>query len=118
VKPIPIYDDTVPVACTASSEELPVRLEVIERLHSARTGVERTEHGLRLRFPDRPDTAAELGAFVVDEKACCQFWGFALSTDDGELVLQWDGPPAIDELMDRLHAYFTGDDSTVPAGLL
>ena len=118
MKAIPIYDATVPIACTANAEELPVRLEVIERLHSAGPRVERTEHGIRLHFPDRPDVASELGAFVVDEKACCQFWGFALTTGDGELVLQWDGPPPVDELMDRLHAYFTGDDPKVPTGLL
>jgi len=79
----------------------------------------RTAHGLRLHFPDRPDIDADLRRFAVEEKGCCQFWGFAIASADGELTLRWDGPPDTEEFMDRLHAFFDGDEPlTAQSGLL
>ena len=48
----------------------------------------------------------------MDEKRCCQFWGFAVIDEGDGLSLQWDGPPAVDALLDRLHAWFSGDAPT------
>jgi hypothetical protein len=50
---------------------------------------------------------------------CCQFWGFAIDTGEAELTLRWDGPPATDDLLDRLLSYFRGDEPiTAVSGLL
>ena len=44
---------------------------------------------------------------------------FAIDTDDDELTLRWDGPPAAGELVDRLHRYLIGNEPIdVLAGLL
>lgn len=116
---IPIYDDTAPIACTIGSEEIPERLELIERMRTAMTAIERTSTGLLLQFPDAPDVAADLEAFAVDEKRCCQFWGFDVIRGDDRLALRWDGPPAVDDLLDRFEAFFTSTDPTSTlAGLL
>jgi len=115
---IPLYDATAPIVCTASRTELPVRLEVIARLHSYRTGVERTEHGLRLELPNRPDIEADLRQFTLDEKACCPFWGFAVDAAPDGLTLQWEGPPSVDGLLEDLYGYFTGDDPEAITALL
>ena len=80
--------------------------------------IERTECGLLLHFPARDDIAADLRRFAIDEKRCCEFWGFEISASD-ELTLQWEGPPDAAEIVDRLHAFFQGDEAGVDlAGLL
>jgi hypothetical protein len=116
---IPLYDATVPVACTADSEDLAARMELVERLRVNLERIERTEHGLRLEFPDRPDVEADVRRFVVDEKRCCQFWGFAVDFHDDRISLRWDAPPSVDEVVTRLLAYFRGDEPlTSLSGLL
>ena len=110
---------TVPIACTATSEELPVRIEQIERLRSNLDRVERTEHGLLLHLPQSPAVEADLRRFTDDEKGCCAFWGFDLTTAAGELCLRWEAPPALDDYMTRLMAFFEGDEPLIAtAGLL
>ena len=108
MKSIPIYDATAPIACTAGPDDLPKRVEQIERLRAELLRLERTEHGLLLHFPDRPHLESDVQGFHADEKACCQFWGFAVESPAGELVLRWDGPPETRELMDQLADYFEG----------
>jgi hypothetical protein len=110
MKNFPIDDGTTPIACTATDDELSERVEVIERMHAALLGVDRTEHGLVLHFPQRPDLEADVRRFTVEEKRCCQFWGFDIEAANGQLHLRWDGPPAVQELMDRLQGHLEGDE--------
>ena len=118
MKPIPIHDETAAIACTISSDEIPGRIEIIERLRTNLDRLERTEQGLLLHFPVRADIEADLRRFAVDEKRCCGFWGFDIITSDG-LALRWDGPPGATEILDRLEAFFNGDDRGLDlAGLL
>jgi hypothetical protein len=107
---IPIYDDTAPIACTIGREEVPERIELVERMKARLRRIDRTDHGLLLHFPDQPAVEADLRQFTVDEKRCCQFWGFAVETGEAGLVLRWDGPPATNDLLDLLHGYFAGDE--------
>ena len=119
MKSIPLYDATAPITCTATSDEIPERIEVVQRMHAALDRIERTEHGMLLHFPNRPDIEADVRSFAVDEKACCQFWGFAVISTDERLTLRWDAPPALDEYIERLVAYFEGDEPiTAVSGLL
>jgi hypothetical protein len=119
VKRLPIYDDTAPIACTASPPQLEERIDTIERLRSHLEHVERTEDGLVLRFPNTAAIEAELHQFVVDEKGCCQFWGFEITSTPDGLSLRWDGPPSVSELMDQLAVSLRGDEPiTALSGLL
>ena len=111
MKPIPLYDETAPIACTLDAADLEARLEQMERRRAALVGTARTEHGLSLRFAASPEIEPELERFVVDEKACCEFWGFAVSHADDEFVLRWDGPPSVSALLDGLLAFFDGESS-------
>jgi hypothetical protein len=117
---IPIYDATEPVVCTIGTDEVPERVELIERMRSAMERVERTEHGLLLTFPASASIEADLRRFVVDEKRCCQFWGFEIGDGEGGAVtLRWDGPPEASGLVDGLVAFFEGDEPlTLLSGLL
>jgi hypothetical protein len=109
MRSVPIHDASVPIACTAGAEELVHRLEQVERMRRSLVGIERTEHGMLLRFPNRADLEADLRDFVVAEKACCQFWGFDITAAEDELQLRWDAPPSVADQVDRLVAYLTGD---------
>lgn len=119
MKPIPIYDDTAPIACTASSDELPVRIDQVERIRAHLLRHERTDHGLLLHFTDEPEIAAEVRGFTVDEKACCAFWGFDVTAANGVLTLRWDGPPEVNDFFDELVVFFDGyEPLTAIDGLL
>jgi hypothetical protein len=116
---LPIYDDTAPIVCTIGDEEIPDRLDLLERLRTSVTAVERTDHGLLLRLPARDDVEADVRRFAADEQRCCQFWGFDVTATDMDVTLRWDGLPATADLLDQLLGYFRGDQP-VPAviGLL
>src|SRR4051794_29467501 len=103
MKLIPIYDETAPIACTISSDEIPARVELLERMRDNLHELERTEHGLLLHFPADDDIEADLHRFAVDEKRCCEFWGFEVSRAD-DLTLRWDAPPTAADLITRLEA--------------
>jgi hypothetical protein len=107
---IPIYDATAPIACTADGSEIAARIEQLERIHTQLERVERTPDGLLLHLPNRPDIEADVRQLVVDEKGCCQFWGFEVATTVDEIVLRWDGPPEVTAFMDDLLARLEGDE--------
>lgn len=116
---IPIYDDTVPIACTAGPDDLTARIEQVERLRSHLRGIDRTPDGVLLHLPNQPDIAADLAAFTVDEKSCCAFWGFEVTTDGHELTLRWEGPPTVNEFFDELiTAFHSHQPLTAFSGLL
>ena len=116
---IPIYDATAPIVCTADSEEVPKRIEQIEWMRERLDQIERTENGLLLHFPNDRAMDAALRQFAVDEKGCCQFWGFNIETEQSQITLQWDGPPDVADFMNKLHEWFLGNEPlTADTGLL
>src|SRR5262245_59191234 len=98
MKVIPIYDDTKPISCTIGQDEIPARIELVERMRMSVRAIERTAHGMLLHFPSRDDIEADLEQFAVDEKRCCEFWGFAIHRRADELTFRWDAPPAAVDL--------------------
>lgn len=119
VKRIPIYDATAPITCTADSREIDARVEHLERMHRNLARVERSEDGVVLHFPSRPDIEADVRQFAMDEKGCCQFWGFEVVTSPDEIVLRWDGPPDVSAFMDDVLARLESDEPiTASSGLL
>lgn len=119
MKSIPIYDDTKPISCSIDSDEIPARIELVERMRANLESIARGEHGLLLHFPNRPGVEADLERFTVDEKRCCEFWGFAVQRRPERLTLRWDAPPHAAELVTHLLAYFRGEEPiTAIRGLL
>ena len=115
---IPIYDATAPIVCTLTSGEVQERRALLERLRTVLEGIDRTEHGLLLQVPAEAGVDAELRHFVQVEKQCCQFWGFDVQQAPATVTLRWDAPPAAAGLVAQLLAWFQGDDSIDPIGLL
>ena len=108
MKLIPIHDATAPIACTIGSDEVSERIEQLERIRNVLLRLERTEHGLLLHVPNRPDIDVDLRRFAVDEKRCCTFWGFDVTTAGDELTLRWDGPPDVHDVFEKLLTWFNG----------
>ena len=102
-------DDSQPLACSIGASEVPGRIELLERMRRATRAVERTEHGILLRFPSHPEVEADVRRFAVDEKRCCGFWGFAVDVTGDEVTLRWDAPAKAGHLVDELRAYFAGE---------
>lgn len=116
---LPLYDVTAPVVCTISPEDKADRIAVMNRMRAATTSIERTHIGLLLHFPREAALEAAVRRFALDEKRCCQFWGFAVVADDDELVLRWDGPPTAGPLLDTLESVLrSGDPIESIEGLL
>jgi hypothetical protein len=115
---IPIYDATAPIVCTLSAGEVQERRDLLEWLRTNLAGIDRTEHGMLLHFPAGEHIEGQLQHFATAEKRCCRFWGFAVEQRASTMSLRWDAPPAADELVDRLLAYFLGDPDADLSGLL
>ena len=90
---VPLYDDSAPIVCTITDQEVPDRLALLERMRTNLTAIEPSEHGLVLHFPIRDEVEADIRRFAADEKRCCEFWGFEVTKAPDELILRWDGPP-------------------------
>ena len=119
MKAIPIYDATAAIACTADGEEISRRIEQVERMRSHLVAIDRTDDGLLLHVPNRPEIEEDLRRFIVDEQACCAFWGFAITADSDQLHLRWEAPPTLTDSMNRLHDFFQGSEPlTAASGLL
>lgn len=114
---IPI-DLEAPIACTANGDELHDRVAQVERWRERLRSVERSDQGLVLHFDPDGDVRAALERFVAEEKGCCQFWGFEIS-EAPDLTLRWEGPPAVQSLLDELHDCFrSGEPLRLISGLL
>ena len=113
---IPLYDSTAPIVCTLTADEVQERRDLLGWLRANLSRVDRTEHGMLLHFPGGDDVDEQLEHFAAVEQQCCRFWGFALERGE-TTTLRWDAPPAADDLVERLLAYFRGEDSDL-TGLL
>jgi hypothetical protein len=107
---LPFVDDDAPIACSLSPGEVPDRIAVLERLRDTAVAVERTPHGLLLRFPTDDDVEADVRRFAVEEQRCCTFWAFSVTAEPAGVTLRWDGPPASAGLLDHLHRFLLGDE--------
>jgi hypothetical protein len=101
-KLLPLHDDSEPIVCTIGDDEKAERIELLNRMRTTLVGIDRSEHGLLLEFPRTDAIDADLRRFAVDEKRCCQFWGFAVVESDDTLVLRWDGPDTAAPLLDTI----------------
>ena len=106
---LPLFDASAPIVCTIGDDERTERIALLERMRAAMTALERTDTGLLLSFPRTDPVEVDVRRFAVDEKRCCQFWGFAVVEGDDELVLRWDAPADATALLERLEAVLRSD---------
>jgi hypothetical protein len=108
---LPLFDETAPIVCTIGDDEKAERVATIERFRAALLSIERTDTGLLLQLPRTDALRADLERFAVDEKRCCQFWGFAVVESENDLALRWDGPPSAGELLDAIERVLRGESA-------
>ena len=95
------------------------RIDLVERMRLNLAQIDRTSDGLLLHYAPSPEVEADLHQFALDEKRCCQFWGFEVVSSESEVTLRWEGPPTAGDLIDRLYDYFQGSEPlTRISGLL
>jgi hypothetical protein len=104
VKPTPL-----PIACTLDGPALGERLERWRRLEQrALRAREPLPNGVRLRFENGPEVAAELGELVRLERECCGFAAWEVSADGDDAVLdvtaEGQGADAVREMFGPLSA--------------
>jgi len=116
---LPLFDDTAPIVCTIGDDEKADRIGIVERMRASASAIERTDTGLLLQFPRAEAIRADLDRFAIDEKRCCQFWGFAVLEGYDDLALRWDGPATAGELLDAIERVLRSDEAvTTIEGLL
>jgi hypothetical protein len=92
----------IPIACSLSAEELSVRREEIARtILAGYQEVVDLPDGYAVRFPGNPTWAEKLLAFVVGERACCEFFTFELTFEaqQGPIWLSLRGPEGTKEVV-------------------
>jgi hypothetical protein len=86
---------SLPIACTLGASEGADRVRDWQTLlASHRTGRDRREGCLEVRFRDVADVSRELNRLVSAERDCCSFVDWAVASRDGELVLTIKGDDA------------------------
>ena len=108
---LPLHDDSAPIVCTIGDGEKAERIELLDRMRASVQQIDRTDHGLLLQFPRTDAIDDDIRRFAVDEKRCCQFWGFAVVEGDDTLVLRWDGPETAAPLLDAIEEVLRSDRS-------
>src|SRR3954447_19555506 len=96
----------LPIACSLSAVELPVRLAEMRDLGRALVGVERTKTTAVLHFRHGGETAERLAAIVTAEARCCPFLDMTLHETSGALSLTISAPPDAAPVLDELVAAF------------
>jgi hypothetical protein len=95
----------LPIACTLTPDGMTARMALIDAL--AADGLldrSATESGMRMRLRDTPDIERRTRELVAAESTCCAFLDFDLGRENGDLVLDVNGPAAARPVIDMLFA--------------
>jgi hypothetical protein len=95
----------LPIACTLTPDGMTARTALIDAL--AADGLldrSATESGMRMRLRDTPDIERRTRELVAAESTCCAFLDFDLGRENGDLVLDVNGPAAARPVIDMLFA--------------
>lgn len=93
------------IGCTLTPAELSARRQqLLPGLIERADEVTDLENGLRLRFTTRPGVLAELTRIIEQERTCCSFLRFQLTTEPGTgpIVFEVTGPPGTREMLRTL----------------
>ena len=97
----------MPIACSLSAGELPVRLAEMSALgHEALLDVDQSDLIATLRFAATAGIGDRLAAIVAAESECCAFLQMELREDAGQLALTITAPPGARPVLDDLVAAF------------
>jgi hypothetical protein len=97
----------LPIACSLSAAELPVRLAEMGDLgRSALLSVERSPTTAVLRFRNGGETSRRLASVVAAEASCCAFLDMTLRDGGDAIALTITAPSDAGLVLDELVAAF------------
>jgi hypothetical protein len=90
-------DETAPLACSLTDDELAARGATVDDLFAAALEVEELADGYALKIPSASPWPERALAFVQEERSCCQFFTFELifSPNLGPIWLSIRGPEGV-----------------------
>jgi hypothetical protein len=71
-------DNSIPLACTLSADQLPQRRQVIQQLFRRLRETRELDQGFEFIFPGEEPLISDLMEFVRFERNCCRFLSFEL----------------------------------------
>jgi hypothetical protein len=97
--------DSSPVRCALTPEQLDSRRDqLLPRLIERAKEVTEVKNGVRLQFDNSVGLLAELAKVVDQERSCCSFLRFQITTEpeNGPVFFDVTGPPGTPELLRSL----------------
>ncbi len=99
----------LPIACSLSAAELPVRLAEIGALgRDSLIGFETGDASAELRFRTDPETRSRLARVVAAESECCAFLTMTVRQQPDAISLTIQAPPGGEPVMRELVSAFRG----------
>jgi hypothetical protein len=71
-------NNSIPLACTLSADQLPQRQQVIQALFQRLIETRELDQGFEFIFPGEEQMISELADFIRFERNCCRFLSFEL----------------------------------------
>lgn len=96
--------DATAYVCTETPERMPARGQQVRQLAAGLVSRQRHDGEVVLRF--EPHLAELVDAFVADESACCEFFGFAVDRGEQAVQLTVSAPEGAEALLASLHQVF------------
>jgi hypothetical protein len=99
---VELITDDIPLACTLSETELVTRGVEVKDLFEHIQQVNELDDGYALQFPGTDTWANDLLQFISFERACCQFFTFALVFEpkQGPIWLHTRGPEGVKTIIE------------------
>jgi len=99
-----LITDEVPLACTLTETEQVTRKLEVKDLFKHVQQVNELADGYALRFPGDDTWANDLLQFITFERACCQFFTFALFFEpkQGPIWLHIRGPEGVKTIIEGM----------------
>ncbi len=94
---VEVLTEDMPIACTLTETQLVARTQEVNDLFKHVQEIKELADGYALRFPGTETWANELVQFITFERACCQFFTFALTFEpkQGSIWLDIRGPEGV-----------------------
>ncbi|MDX1658280.1 MAG: hypothetical protein R3343_05625 [Nitriliruptorales bacterium] len=100
-------DTTDRFFCTIEPETVALRAPRAQRLRELLVDTDREDRKLLLRFSATDQTRTMVEGFVEDERECCSFFDFEVTSEGEHVRLTISAPPGAEHMLDAALRSFT-----------
>ncbi|MDX1621064.1 MAG: hypothetical protein R3320_08745 [Nitriliruptorales bacterium] len=93
--------------CTIEPETVALRAPRAQRLRELLVDTDREDRALLLRFSATDHTKTMVEGFAEDERECCSFFDFEITSEAEHVVLTLSAPPGAEHMLDAAQRSFT-----------